>query len=165
MSTINDLGSIAYKCEQALQGKLVDLYEEAHYLGGRLEQKIIEMYEDLHIFNETKRFVPLKDKLGSLIKLIDRNELDWIDMFSSNPIVLKTISIWPLVIFLFSAIICLGLSSCFHLFKDQSRRANKVLAKLDYAGISILVAGSFYPAIYYPFYCHQEYINLYLTAI
>ena len=60
---------------------------------------------------------------------------------------------WPIFVFLASAIICLSCSACFHLFYIHSEKLSKMLARLDYAGISLLLAGSCYPPYYYFFYC------------
>lgn len=51
------------------------------------------------------------------------------------------------------AIICLGSSSFYHLFKDHSEMYHKTLVRMDYAGISIMIAGSNTPPIYYSFFC------------
>ena len=60
---------------------------------------------------------------------------------------------WPLFIMLSSAIVCLGCSTLFHWFGALSDNASSILSRLDYAGISILVAGSCYPPYFYYFYC------------
>ncbi len=53
------------------------------------------------------------------------------------------------------AIICMGASSTFHLLKEHSHKAHKTLAKADYAGISIMIAGSSTPPFYYSFFCEE----------
>jgi adiponectin receptor len=77
----------------------------------------------------------------------------------------ELISRWPLFIFLSSAIICLGSSAVFHWFSAHSQKVNEMLARLDYAGISILIAGSCYPPYYYFFYCESFFRNGYLLFI
>lgn len=54
-----------------------------------------------------------------------------------------------------TAIICLGSSTIFHSFKDMNVRVSELFYKLDFAGISILIAGSNTPPIYYSFYCEE----------
>lgn len=61
---------------------------------------------------------------------------------------------WPLAIFFISGMICLGFSTLFHLFMCHNLVVRKVLNRLDYAGIAILIVGSCYPPYYYYFYCH-----------
>jgi adiponectin receptor len=56
--------------------------------------------------------------------------------------------------------ICLGCSAGFHLYKDKCETLHTVLARVDYAGISILIAGSNIPPIYYSFYCPQVKSNI-----
>jgi len=77
----------------------------------------------------------------------------------------QLISRWPLFVFLSCAIICLGSSAAFHWFSAHSQKTNEILARLDYAGISILIAGSCYPPYYYFFYCESFFRNLYLLFI
>jgi adiponectin receptor len=72
---------------------------------------------------------------------------------------------WPIFVFMVSAVICLTCSAMFHLLFVHSRPAYFFLSRLDYAGITILIAGSFYPMIYYSFYCHPWLLRVYLTAI
>ena len=49
----------------------------------------------------------------------------------------------------------MGMSSTYHLFKDYKYMVKKTLVRLDYAGISILIAGSNTPPIYYSLYCDE----------
>uniref|UniRef100_K3XC53 Adiponectin receptor protein n=1 Tax=Globisporangium ultimum (strain ATCC 200006 / CBS 805.95 / DAOM BR144) TaxID=431595 RepID=K3XC53_GLOUD len=72
---------------------------------------------------------------------------------------------WPIFVFMVSAVICLTCSAMFHLLFVHSKPAYFFLSRLDYAGITILIAGSFYPMIYYSFYCHPWLLRVYLTAI
>ncbi|RHY30273.1 hypothetical protein DYB32_004449 [Aphanomyces invadans] len=63
------------------------------------------------------------------------------------------VPVWPVSIFVGSAIICLTCSAIFHLLYVVSHPVYAVLSRLDYAGISILISGSFFPVQYYGFYC------------
>lgn len=60
---------------------------------------------------------------------------------------------WPMFVNLLSACLCLGLSATFHQLQYLSKRLNDKLATLDYGGITILIMGSTYPPIFYPFAC------------
>jgi len=77
----------------------------------------------------------------------------------------QLISRWPLFVFLSSAIVCLGSSAIYHWFSAHSEKTNDILARLDYAGISILIAGSCYPPYYYFFYCEPFWRTFYLAFI
>ncbi|KAF0474621.1 putative hemolysin-III channel protein Izh2 [Gigaspora margarita] len=68
-------------------------------------------------------------------------------------------------IFLMGAMICLGLSSTFHTFCCHSEKACAQWSRCDYIGIVTLIVGSFYPMIYYGFYCHNKLKIFYLTLI
>lgn len=72
---------------------------------------------------------------------------------------------WPLLIFIISALTCLTCSFTFHLFSAHSHKTKIYMNSLDYAGIDILILGSFYPPIYYMFYCEPMWIYIYLGAI
>ena len=60
---------------------------------------------------------------------------------------------WPVLIHLVSALFCLCCSTTFHLFSAYSSKVGDVLSRLDYAGISVLIAGSCFPPYYYMFCC------------
>lgn len=64
-------------------------------------------------------------------------------------------------------IICLGLSAVYHLFHCIGKVEEDRLALLDFGGIAILIMGSSYPPIFYPFACHQVFAtrNLFLIII
>ncbi|CAK4069840.1 unnamed protein product [Aphanomyces euteiches] len=71
---------------------------------------------------------------------------------------------WPISIFVSSAIFCLSCSTIFHLLFAVSRPVFAVLSRLDYAGISILISGSFFPIQYYGFYCNDDLRWFYLLT-
>lgn len=56
-------------------------------------------------------------------------------------------------VFFIGAICCLGFSWLYHTCSCHSKKASKLLSKLDYAGIAFMIMGSFTPCIYYGFYC------------
>jgi len=72
---------------------------------------------------------------------------------------------WPIVVFLLSACVCLMTSALYHLFNCHSRALNDALLLLDYVGISVLIAGSFFPPIYYGFFCTPTLLWFYLGAV
>lgn len=51
------------------------------------------------------------------------------------------------------AIVCLGLSSAYHMLSCHSPSVGELFCRLDYCGIALLITGSFLPCIYYGFYC------------
>lgn len=59
-------------------------------------------------------------------------------------------STWPTLVYLFACKVCLGCSAIFHLY--CAVKGNHILSffcKLDYAGISVLIAGSYIPVLWY----------------
>eukprot|EP00347_Sterkiella_histriomuscorum_P022857 403336892 len=89
------------------------------------------------------------------------DKLQWLEFLSViKPIddietYLNYVSKWPLFVHMISASLCLGFSAIFHLFYVYSEDMNSFLAKLDYAGITILIFGSTVPSIEYVFACNQ----------
>ncbi|KAI0035484.1 hemolysin-III related-domain-containing protein [Vararia minispora EC-137] len=74
-------------------------------------------------------------------------------------------------IFLLSAVFCLSSSTLFHTAHAHSQKASqytKVSLKcnlLDYSAIVVLIVGSFFPCIYYAFYCERIYQVTYLLVM
>ena len=75
-----------------------------------------------------------------------------------------TVARWPLFVFLAGACLCLLLSSVCHLFCCVNEVAPWIW-RVDYAGIASLIACSFYPAVYYSFWCQGLWMKVYLGAI
>ncbi|WKY03312.1 hypothetical protein Q1695_004785 [Nippostrongylus brasiliensis] len=63
------------------------------------------------------------------------------------------------------AILCLGMSFIFHTVACHSDSVGKLFSKLDYAGITLLIVGSFIPWLYYAFYCRPQPMIIYITMI
>jgi len=68
---------------------------------------------------------------------------------------LNYVSKWPLCIHLLSAIFCLACSSFYHLFFVKNEYLRGLLLRLDIGGINILICGSTYSVIFYPFACNE----------
>lgn len=70
------------------------------------------------------------------------------------------------LIFFSGAIVCLGLSFIYHtLCCNENRRISILFAKFDYCGISFLTVGSFFPWLYYSFYCDWKPQVIYLSIV
>ncbi|KAG0205913.1 hypothetical protein BGX28_002555 [Mortierella sp. GBA30] len=67
--------------------------------------------------------------------------------------------------FLAGAIICLSMSASFHTFCCHSESVCSQWNRCDYVGIVFLIVGSFYPAIFYGFYCHKTWQIMYISLI
>ncbi|KAI0318510.1 hemolysin-III related-domain-containing protein [Amylostereum chailletii] len=76
---------------------------------------------------------------------------------------------WPdyvvFSIFLASAVWCLGCSAFFHVSTAHSEKVAARCHAYDYSGIVVLIVGSFYPCIYYTFFCELHYQVFYLGTI
>ena len=73
--------------------------------------------------------------------------------------------LWPITVFTCSAIFCLSGSTIFHNFYCMSEKVSDILQTIDYIGICILIAGSYFPVIYYSFLCYPFSLKFHLVAI
>ncbi len=117
------------------------------------DSSVIHFIEDIN-----EKMLKFKDKV---VDAMDSTQMDWIDIYQNDHSHPSKIRRWPLFIFLFGAIICLGCSAVFHWFCVYSQQWSNFLNRLDYAGISILIAGSCYPPYFYFFYCVKSNDNLF----
>lgn len=60
---------------------------------------------------------------------------------------------WPVFVHFMTATLCLGFSAIYHLFFVYSDNVSKILARLDYAGIILLIYGSGVSPVHYIFAC------------
>ena len=107
----------------------------------------------------------MKDQISSSNSTLG----DWLVLgpVMSDPQQVKFyITRFPLFLHITGAIACLGCSAVFHLFKDHSLHMSEFLARFDYAGISLMIAGSNMPPLYYSFYCVPLHFwrNLYMIT-
>ncbi len=58
--------------------------------------------------------------------------------------------------FFVGAAFCLGISATYHAVSNHSPPVARMWNQFDYAGISLLIAGSFVPSVYYGFWCHPD---------
>ncbi|KAJ1433567.1 AdipoR/hemeolysin-III-related [Sesbania bispinosa] len=77
----------------------------------------------------------------------------------------ETIPRWPWFVFLAGGMGCLACSSISHLLACHSKGFSLFFWRLDYAGISLMIVGSFFAPIYYAFFCNPYALIFYLTSI
>lgn len=123
--------------------KLVN--ESRHVIDEIGDSAVVHFFEDIN-----NKLINLKDKVSDIIEV---HEESWMDIFEQGNGKYIKLSRWPVFVQLICAIICLGCSAIFHLFSAHSHKTHAILNRLDYAGISILIAGSCYPPYFYFFYC------------
>lgn len=70
-----------------------------------------------------------------------------------------------LACFFGGALICLSCSGFFHTFCAHSAEVSCRWNKIDYVGIIFLIVGSFYPAVFYGFYCESKWQAVYLGTM
>ena len=106
--------------------------------------------------------IPVKDQvmINASVKDIINSELNTIHNDQ-----LESIPRWPIIVFLCSAIICLGNSTLFHMFLCVSHIVKDILQTIDYCGIAILISGSYVPVIYYTFYYYPSALRFHMTVV
>merc|ERR1711871_180308 len=75
------------------------------------------------------------------------------------------VSAVPMLLFVISAMICLAGSALCHTYFMLSYQYNVMMSKLDFTGITCLIAGSFMPVIVYGLHCHPISKRIYLVVI
>ncbi|KAI8369433.1 pPR-type GPCR protein [Radiomyces spectabilis] len=78
---------------------------------------------------------------------------------------LTTFDIAYFLIFIGGALCCLGFSSSFHCFSCHSEPVAITWNRCDYAGITTLIVGSYFPVVYYGFHCHHALQTIYLSIV
>jgi adiponectin receptor len=53
----------------------------------------------------------------------------------------------------------------FHMIIAHSQPVSRMGSKLDYLGITVLITGSFFPSVYYGFYCFPHLQKVYWTMV
>lgn len=75
------------------------------------------------------------------------------------------VSVVPMVVFIVSAMICLGASAACHLYYALSYRYSLWLSTADYTGITCLITGSFFPPIVYGLHCNPIAKRVYCVCV
>lgn len=152
-STLNFLNEVNEKT--GFKDKFDDYIDNMKILLDKAKSKFSEL-KKLEIFNNISsawdtvqtKLIKLVDVYGMSIGEKQKKSYDG----DSE----ERLSIWPLFVMLASSIFCLGCSATYHWFMPLSKETNKILSRLDYAGITILIAGSCYPPYYYFYYCEKS---------
>jgi adiponectin receptor len=123
-----------------------------------IQNKLFELIEEIKKVEVDGIMKSCDETMNMVLFMLDRHE-------NSYDIPLQDVSRWPLLIYILSVVVCLVCSSVFHIFNAQSKFIKSFVITLDYIGISILICGSFFPPIYYIFYCNESLIYFYLISI
>ncbi|OQR87562.1 adiponectin receptor protein [Achlya hypogyna] len=147
--------------------KWVYSYNQIHRMETQLRQRINAFTSFLRQLDTPKAYPSVQYVLKEFHSLADSvsNGLQVISELHPSALASSVVGMWPIAVFITSAVVCLTMSSVYHLLFVQSARASLVLSQMDYAGIILMIAGSFFPVIYYSFYCHQWALNAYLGIV
>ncbi|KAG2373826.1 hypothetical protein C9374_011711 [Naegleria lovaniensis] len=69
------------------------------------------------------------------------------------------------VVYAVTAIVAFSASLLYHWFNSISEKVYIMLLRIDISSIGLLIGGSYYPPLYYAFYCHQNFGIFYLISI
>ena len=72
---------------------------------------------------------------------------------------------WPMYVFLVGAIVCLLFSAVCHTLACVGARVSSIVWRVDYVGIAALIVASFYPVVFYSFYCVPRARDAYLATM
>ena len=72
---------------------------------------------------------------------------------------------WPMYVFLVGAIVCLSFSTVCHTLACVGARVSSIVWRVDYVGIAALIVASFYPVVFYSFYCVPRARDAYLATM
>ena len=108
--------------------------------------------------------IPISPRFGQtkVVELCDLVREEFNEMVHGSDSVVPR---WPITIFVLCAIFCLSGSTIFHSFLCCSQRVRTILQTIDYCGISILISGSYFPVIYYPFYNYSQSLRFHLVVV
>ena len=132
----------------SLKDRIKDYFQELDYSKVDLDH-ISRM---VNLDNMTTKVSDTFHKFIESQKDSEYPDITFSSFFESSGDILHDVTKVPLYIHMFSAIMWLLCSAVYHLFYVHSNSVYKILARLDYAGISFLIGGSGVPPIYYSLY-------------
>ncbi|OQR81768.1 adiponectin receptor protein [Thraustotheca clavata] len=146
---------------QLLEGELVELMEHA-WVNRHMTKQLLSLQNAI-----SNRIHLLQEHLSPTVHLTVLKGLNSLDEALSHLAneLNHQVPTWPMAVFIASAILCLSCSATFHLLYVVNMQIYFFLSRMDYAGIAVLIAGSFYPLIYYSFYCFPYIRTFYLATI
>ncbi|PVF98860.1 HlyIII-domain-containing protein [Serendipita vermifera] len=86
-------------------------------------------------------------------------------IYETHSETMNGIDITFMTFFMIGAMTCLFLSGSYHMMCSHSSPIHDIFHRLDYSGIVILTVGSFYPAVYYGFYCDEWIATFWLVLL
>ncbi|EQC36196.1 hypothetical protein SDRG_06307 [Saprolegnia diclina VS20] len=142
-------------------------YNQIHRMKTQLRLRVDAFSSFLRQLDTPKAYPSVQYMLREFHGLTDSvyNGLHVLSELHPSVLASSVVGLWPIAVFIVSAVVCLTMSSVYHLLFVQSPRASLLLSQLDYAGIILMIAGSFFPVIYYSFYCNQWALNAYLGIV
>ena len=72
---------------------------------------------------------------------------------------------WPMRVYHWGAVFCLGASTICHSCLSVSRSVCRAVCLLDYVGVAVMILTSFFPSVYYIFMCRPVLLSFYLGSV
>ncbi|CAO3678858.1 unnamed protein product [Umbelopsis ramanniana] len=117
------------------------------------------------LFYQHNESVNIWSHLLGVILFIIIGIFSWFVFLAPLRPVLGSADIAVFYIFILGAMVCMSMSSSFHCFIAHSETVCMSWVRADYLGIVTLTLGSYYPTIFYGFYCHRPVMIGYISAI
>lgn len=135
---------------QAEQAKLMTLSQRSDINGYDMGYIMTQKAEfNILLLSLKRAFTPDSRETAIDPTAVINEEIEW----SYHKERAETVTKWPLVAYLISALFCLVLSAVCHLFYVRNENISKILTYLDYWGICLLGLGTCYPYISFKYAC------------
>ena len=156
--------TVAKAQSDAMKQRLADLKESFDDSLSEMAQsgnRLLKLRSELG--DPSERFFELSERFGQSID--DAKVAAHEYVLNTHEYVLdkNSVALWPMSIFIITAIYCMSCSSLYHLFSSMDEKTVDHYKKLDLAGISLLICGSPYPYIYYHI-CSSWWVAFYLIG-
>lgn len=152
--------------EHAVRGKVAELKQFLGECREKMERKIHEMdiylkeiEKSIHEFSNHTNATTVAQHLSERLSEMQENFNEKVAKYFSPK------SKFPIMVFLFSAMVCFGGSTLYHTFGCQSHWHCSFFLKVDYSGISTLIAGSLVPFVWYTFHGLTHWQCFYLATL
>lgn len=152
--------------EHAVRGKVAELKQFLSECRDKMERKIHEMdiylkeiEKSVHEFSNNTNATTVAELLSERLGEMQENFNEKVAKYFSPK------SKFPIMVFLFSAMVCFMGSTLYHTFGCQSHWHSSFFLKIDYSGISTLIAGSLVPFVWYTFHGLTHWQCFYLATL
>jgi len=150
--------------EQAARNKVAEVKQFLSECRDRMERKINDM--EIYFKEIEKSINELSNNSNATVAHLSERLSEMQENFNEK--IAKYFSPkskFPIVVFLLSGMVCFMGSTLYHTFGCQSHWHSSFFLKIDYSGISTLIAGSLVPFVWYTFHGLTHWQCFYLATL